>query len=277
MTEPIGRFGKRFAEWDASTTYVLAVAIAKSNTTDAEQDEMLAMLGSYLVRRAICDLTNKNYNKAFLQLLKNMKTAPLTVESLRMALESGVGDSTRWPRDEEFRRGFMLNPLYPRLLDAPKMRSILVELENALRTERTEEPVAPALGNLDIDHMLPMEWPEHWPLPDGTQVTSGEVLLAKLTSPTDPKINAKDAAIHTREAALQTIGNLTLLHYGTNRAAQNHAFERKRALFLEHSNLHLNRAMLTGKEWNETPIQARAETLYKAALRVWPGPTSSRS
>src|SRR5213079_1478793 len=97
--------------------------------------------------------------------------------------------TTRWPRDDEFKRAFLQNPLYPKILDAPKMRSILVDLENALRTERTEEPVAPALATLDIDHMLPMEWPEHWPLSDGTKVTAADAFLAELTSPTDPNIS----------------------------------------------------------------------------------------
>ncbi|MGC2221462.1 MAG: DUF262 domain-containing HNH endonuclease family protein [Methylocella sp.] len=274
---PIGRFGKRFGNWDVSTTYVLALAIAKSGCADAEQDEMFSMLGSYLVRRAICDLTNKNYNKSFLQFLKNMKAAPLVPTALRAGLEGGVGDSTRWPRDDEFHKAFLQTQLYPKVLTAAEMRSILVELENALRTERTEEPVAPSLGNLDIDHMLPTDWSEHWPLPEGTKVTQAEVLLADLTSPTDPKIRPKDAAILARQALVQTIGNLTLLHYGTNRAAQNRAFEKKRELFLAHSNLHLNRNMLTATTWNESAIQLRAESLYQAALRVWPGPRSARA
>jgi hypothetical protein len=121
-----------------------------------------------------------------------------------------------------------------------------------------------------------VEWAEHWPLPDGTKVTASDVFLADLTSPTDPKISARDTAIHARQALVQTIGNLTLLHYGTNRAAQNRAFERKRELFLAHSNLHLNREMLTAAAWNEKAIHQRAESLYRAALPIWPGPASPR-
>ena len=274
--EPIGRFGKRFAGWDASTTYVLALAIAKSGCTESDQDEMFSMLASYLIRRAICDLTNKNYNKSFFQLLRNMKGAALTPPALRAGLEAGSGDSTRWPRDDEFQKGFLHTPLYPDTLTAAETRSILVELENALRTARTEEPVAPSLGNLDIDHVLPREWAEHWPLPDGSQVTTSEVLLAELTSPADPKISARQAGIHVRQALVQTIGNLTLLHYGTNRAAQNRSFAKKRELLLAHSNLHLNRELLTASSWDEKTIQQRARTLYLAALRIWPGPQSAR-
>src|SRR5437879_536410 len=140
----------------------------------------------------------------------------------------------------------------------------------ALRTERTEEPVAPTLGNLDIDHMLPQKWLEHWPLSDGSRATSEElnkVLHSLVPAGERPP---KHIAIEAREALVPTMGNLTLLHYGTNRAAQNYAFEKKRALLLIHSNLHLNRQMSLAKSWDESQIQQRAESLYLAACRIWP-------
>lgn len=277
ISSPIGRFGRRFSAWDASTTYVLALAIAKSGCTESEQDQMFTIVGSYIVRRAICDLTNKNYNKVFLQLLKNLKNEALTAAALRSSLEALSGDTTRWPRDDEFRRAFLHGPMYPRRLDAPKMRGVLVELENSLRTARTEEPVAPALASLDIDHMLPKEWPEFWPLPDGSSVTAEEVLATSLRLFSDAKPTPRETLIHVREAAVPTIGNLTLLHYGTNRAAKHRAFNVKHDLFVQHSNLHLNRDMLVASAWDEASIQRRGETLYTSALKLWPGPSSSDS
>lgn len=271
-SKPIGRFGKRYMPWDASTTYVLALAIAKSGVSEQEQDAMLSMLGSYLVRRAICGLTNKNYNKVFLQLLKNLKGSPLTPESLRIAVSGFTGEATRFPKDEEFRASILRSPMYPGRLDAPKMRSILVEFENALRTERTEEPVAPALANLDIDHLMPQEWPAHWPLKDGTSATAQELAQAKTAQWVDEaKLTDRQNSLLARETAIPTIGNLTLLHYGTNRAAKHREFAVKRELFLQHSNLHLNREMLVADKWDEDGILKRAETLSKHALRIWPG------
>lgn len=40
-----------------------------------------------------------------------------------------------------------------------------------------------------------------------------------------------------RERMKATLGNLTLVHYGVNRALQNGPFEKKRDAFLKHSNL----------------------------------------
>lgn len=270
--KPIGRFGKRYAAWDASTTYVLALAIAKSGVSEQEQDAMLGMLGSYLVRRAICGLTNKNYNKVFLQLLKNLKGNPLTPESLRNAISAFTGEATRFPTDDEFRAAILRGSMYPGRLDAPKIRSILVELENALRTERTEEPVAPALVNLDIDHLMPQEWPAYWPLQDGTSATAQELAQAQTAQWVDEKkLTERQNSLLAREAAIPTFGNLTLLHYGTNRAAKNREFGVKRELFLQHSNLHLNREMLVADKWDEDSILKRAEALSRHALRIWPG------
>jgi hypothetical protein len=269
--EPIGRFGKRYSAWDASTTYVLALAIAKSGASEKEQDDMLGIVGSYLVRRAICGLTNKNYNKVFLQLLKNLKGSPLTPESLRDAVAAFTGEATRFPKDDEFRAAILRGSMYPGRLDAPKMRSILVELENALRTERTEEPVAPALANLDIDHMMPQEWPAFWPLKDGTTATAQELTQAQTAKWIDEKkLTDRQKVLLAREAVIPTFGNLTLLHYGTNRAAKNREVGVKRDLFLRHSNLHLNREMLVAEKWDEDSVLKRAEALGKHALQIWP-------
>lgn len=271
---PIGRFGKRFRAWDASTTYVLALAIARSDCDEKGQDSMFAIIGSYLVRRAVCGLTNKNYNKIFLQVLKNLKGAPLTPESLRGTLEGFGGAATRWPRDDEFRRQFLNNSLYPGCLDAAKTRSILIELENGLRTERSEEPALLAADSLDIDHMLPQSWPEHWPLGDGTVCNAEELSAIKAGYIHPDSLTPRQIAIGNREAAVPTIGNLTLLHYGTNRAAKNYRFGVKHKLFLENTNLHLNRQMLTASTWDEGSIRQRAEALYRAAMELWPSPLS---
>ncbi|GAB3429725.1 DUF262 domain-containing HNH endonuclease family protein [Massilia solisilvae] len=274
---PIGRYGKRFKEWDASTTYVLAIAIARSGYDEASQDAMFSILGSYLVRRAVCGLTNKNYNKIFLQVLKNLKGAPLTPESLRTTLEEFGGTATRWPRDEEFRHGFLNNALYPGCLDAPKTRSILVELENALRTERSEEPVFVSAGSLDIDHMLPQSWSEHWPLADGSFASDDELADIRSGYLHPEARTPRQIALQNREAAIPTIGNLTLLHYGTNRAAKNYKFDVKHKLFLTNTNLHLNRAMLTASAWDEGTIRQRAEALYAAATTLWPAPQAAEA
>jgi Protein of unknown function (DUF1524) len=120
--------------------------------------------------------------------------------------------------------------------------------------------------------MLPQNWPAYWPLQDGSSVTSDELTQAKTASWFDEKnLTDRQKVILAREAAVPTMGNLTLLHYGTNRAAQHRELTVKRELFLQHSNLHLNRDMLVASRWDEDSIQKRAETFCKHMLQIWPG------
>lgn len=269
---PIGRFGKRFKEWDASTAHSLALAIAHSGASELEQDEMYGMLGSYIVRRAICKMTNKNYNKVFIQVLKNLGSTPLRPVALRAGLASFNGEATRWPNDVDFERSFLAEKIYPGHIEPAKLRDLLTALENGLRTSRSEEPTFTGAGNLDIDHMCPQAHRQYWPLQDGTLATAEEVSAA--SSPPLPgySVSPRISEIIGREQVIPTFGNLTLLHYGTNRAASNHGFEEKKRLFLEHSNLHLNAEFARRDRWDTAAIQDRGRKLFKVAKRIWGPP-----
>ncbi|HUR42198.1 MAG TPA: DUF262 domain-containing protein [Verrucomicrobiae bacterium] len=270
---PIGRFGKRFREWDASTAHSLALAIAQSGASGAEQDQMFAMLASYIVRRAICGLTNKSYNKVFIQVLKNLGTTPLRPDSLRSGLATFNGEATRWPRDPEFARAFLTASIYPgRLENQARLRDVLTVLENGLRSSRSEDPNFTGAGNLDIDHMLPRSHQQYWPLQDGNSASVAEMAAAATPPLPGMTVDARVAEIIGREQVIPTFGNLTLLHYGTNRAASNHGFEAKKALFLAHTNLHLNAEFARLTKWNTAAIQERGRKLLEVATKVWVTP-----
>lgn len=75
-----------------------------------------------------------------------------------------------------------------------------------------------------------------------------------------------------RERAVSRIGNLTLVHYGVNRSLQNHAYEQKRQALFEHSNLQLNRDLMTRQYWDEGAVAERGEELFDVACMIWAGP-----
>ncbi len=78
-------------------------------------------------------------------------------------------------------------------------------------------------------------------------------------------------AIRTRNAAVQTLGNLTLLNQYLNPAASNGSFEEKLVEY-KHSVLRLNRHFDAAKEWDEHSIAARGKALGEALCRIWPRP-----
>jgi len=145
-------------------------------------------------------------------------------------------------------------------------------LETEIRSEKTEEPIPLALDSLDIDHILPQSWYTYWPLADGTKVSSDEALVAAPMRYMTEGVDAKSQSVLKRQDVVPRIGNLTLVHYGVNRALQNHAFDAKRKALFEHSNLQLNRGLMQLAAWDEAAIEVRGEALLKAALRIWPGP-----
>lgn len=266
----IAEFGRRMAPWDASTIHALGCRIGASDLTADAQIAIFGDVESYFVRRAVCGLTTKNYNKIFSQLLRKLLSGSLGVGEFRRALAEPTGEAARWPRDDEFRRGWIEGNAYPGRLDASRLRAIFHRLETALRSERTEESVPLALSTLDIDHILPQSWYKYWPLLDGQVVSDEEARKARFSQFGEVPPSERVAAILNREIHVPRMGNLTIVHYGVNRGLQNREFKKKSEAFLQHSNLHLNRELMLREVWDEDAIKARGESLFKLAKEIWP-------
>jgi hypothetical protein len=270
--DPIATFGRRAAAWDASTVHPLALRIASAELPPNAQSNLYDCLVSYFVRRAICGLPTKNYNKTFIQLLRNLAATDLAPELLRSALASPKADSSRWPSDEEFRKAWLDNAIYPGALDAQQVKAVLAEIENGMRTARTEEPIATGLEHLDVDHILPQSWFQYWKLPDGTKSEESEASGLHLADLIGEVLTDRQSMIYRREQDKVTMGNLTLLHYGINRSLQNREFILKREKLFAESNLHLNRMIMRLDDWDETHIADRGQKMFDVALKLWRGP-----
>ncbi|MEU3200994.1 DUF262 domain-containing HNH endonuclease family protein [Streptomyces sp. NPDC006996] len=248
---PEGRVLRTVGVLDANT--VLPVLLWLVTRFD-EDDRAGAMrdLDSYLVRRTVCRLTTKNYNRLFLELLKELKAkddpAVVTDFLLRQDADSGY-----WPRDHDIRYVFRSQPLYKHLTRA-RLRLVLAELEATLYSGKTERIVHD--GELTIEHLLPQSWEAHWPLSDDAGHGSVE-------------------AHQRREALVHTLGNLTLLTGKLNPAVSNGPWERKRAEILQHSALSLNRSL--AERWDEGTIMARADHLAEAFCGRWQRPEGGAS
>jgi hypothetical protein len=270
--EPIAVFGRRISPWDASTVHPVSLRVSASGLSVDAQNEMFGCIESYLVRRAICGLSRKNYNKVFAQHLKRLMEVELDPKAFRAALSEPTGEASRWPRDEEFHHHWLEAAIYPGRLDAAKLRTLFHRLETAMRSEKSEELVPLSMDVLDIDHMLPQSWYAYWPLNDGSSVSNQE---AQAVKPLQFSVTGNDdrtTAILERERHISRMGNLTLAQYGVNRGMQNHGFFEKQKAFFDHSHLQLNRVFTNGTVWNEVAIQTRGEMLFKFAREIWGAP-----
>lgn len=271
-SSPIAQFGRRITPYDVTTLHPLSLLIASASISDEAKDEMLNTIVSYVVRRAICGLTTKNYNNVFISVIRQLSKRGISSQTLRDILSSSTSDASRWPRDGEFRNICQTASLYPGTVDAPKMRSFLSEIETKLRSvNRTEDVFYAETGSLDIDHILPRSWYEHWPLLNGEKVKREEVARIRYKQVIGEILDEREQSIKLREDSIGTLGNLTLLNLSVNREAQNKPFPEKKKLLLENTNLRLNIPLLGLLVWNEQTIKERAKNLSEVALQIWPG------
>ncbi len=270
--EPIAVFGRRIAPWDASTIHSLALRIATSGVDPVAQRSMYDDIESFFVRRGICGLSTKNYNKVFVQQLRKLVLSGVDASEFHKALSESTGDASRWPGDDEFRRAWLEGNIYPGRLEASRLRAILHRVETGLRSAKSEEGVVLSLDTLDIDHIMPQSWAAYWPLADGQQAIMEDLAEARLFELSGAPVTGKVAAVLERQRSIPRFGNLTMINYGVNRSLQNREFSEKRKAFFSHSNLQLNRELMLREIWDEASIRVRGEALFEVARKIWRSP-----
>ena len=274
VVTPIGWFGSQIDSWDASALQPVALLIAQSGLTDDQQHEIFLDLVSFVVRRAVCGLTTKSYNKTFAQLLRRLREGNISPIQVRAVLGGREGNASRWPTDDDFKSAWLNQPIIERLGSISRVRYLLAELEKALRPNRTDDKVMSDLTDLDVEHVMPVTWFEHWPLAGvlATQAELSEAVSADLFALDNGETTDRQKLLCKRKKLVQTVGNLTLLHYGVNRSIQNYTFSVKRERLLSDSNLMLNRDLMVAPDWDEDKIEQRGLKLFELAKKIWPGP-----
>ncbi len=245
-------FVERLRDMDLTTAHPVLLELLASHSSERPQLRgILIDIESFLVRRMVCQLNTRGYNRLFIDLLKVLgEDGGAARDRIRAKLLAGKSDSDRWPDDEEVKQAWLNNPLY-RGLVRKRTRMVLEALEHAMRTGKTEK--LSINEKLTIEHLMPQEWERHWPLPEARN------------SDDDPQ-GARDRLIHT-------FGNLTLLTKKLNPSVSNGPWEKKRDQITKHSILRLNNVLAEHDDWNERLIRKRGEGLLKLFRDTWPRPS----
>jgi len=234
---------------DLDTSMVLPVLLEVFCRPKSEEDRLrfIELLESYLVRRVVCCLTYKNYNRTFVDLLKRLIRTEFSSEELRKFLLEREGESTEWPTDHAFSKAFEEYPVY-NCLKRARTRMILEAVEQKLRDGKSEKII---IGEkLTIEHVMPREWRKNWPLPEGADGEQEDF----------------------RNHMIHTFGNLSLVTSKLNPSLSNAAWSKKKSALMEHSALALNRQLQEYAEWNEKWILLRSKQMARVALKLWPRP-----
>jgi hypothetical protein len=266
-TTPTGRLVTTMQATKTTTPWPVLLALHSTPGVPTLQLEKAAIsIDSYLMRRGVEDLTTKDYNRVFIDVLRALLAAGSADagDAVANALAVHTADSRYWPNDKQFAEALSGPGIYDRMFRA-RLKAMLVIMENHLRTGVVVGNKFLDVGDssLNIEHVLPQKWKTNWPLPE----------------------EADDMAESRREIALNRLGNLTLATTKLNPTMSNKPWEEKRPLLQEHSLVRLTSASILASPerstmsdlewtatWDEERIERRTQILAGIALKLWPGP-----
>lgn len=246
--------------FDIRTAYPLLLALMDAEINDTEWRSISEILESYLLRRAVCNLGTKNYNRIFLSLTRNLRKEGFGATQLKDVLLGQTGESGEWPDDAAFREAWLHKTLYGPL-NSPKLVHIYGRLNQTFMSTKSE--TLSFAMQPTVEHIMPQGWIKNWPLEDGSMGLN----FIELYSAAEE--DARAVGTRKRDRVVQTLGNLTILSSGLNSAQSNYAWEQKRPELMKHSLLPLNQSLLELTSWDEVAIQNRANQLFERSLKIW--------
>ena len=234
------RFFHIMNELEITTVFPLVLFLFKNVENTDNRSTILRHLESFLVRRAICKLTTKNYNNLFLSLLvdfnKNLELSPV---NFRNKLLSYTDDTNRFPDDDELKIAFSSSQLSNKYARAVLYCVALHYLDNELVDKNSL-----GINGLSVEHIMPKKWRNNWSLKPGFTES-------------------------TRDSILLTLGNLTLVKGKLNSSMRDADWIKKKDALSKYSTLRITSDYLNKLDWDEITIGERANTLYSEALEIW--------
>lgn len=220
-------------------------------------DRIFDILESYTIRRLLVSNQGaRNYNAIFAEVIKRFRKTELNPTGLLDYLSSLREPSDRCPNNEAIQNA--LAQCGGTHIGAFLTRYILYRIELAKAASyRTVKGPLHFGEHLTLEHVMPIKWQRHWPLPN-------------------PQ-NARLA--NERDRAKQSIGNLTLLTKEVNGDLGNLSFADKRGPLLRHSDLEITKEIVyenvkslqDRERWDVADIRDREEELSKRVCEeIWP-------
>ncbi|EJB44899.1 DUF262 and DUF1524 domain-containing protein [Helicobacter pylori] len=197
---------------------------------------IIALIESYIFRRAVCGLGTNSLNKVFPFVTKKINKDQY-LESIKVHF-GYLTEKQRFPNNDEFKEHFITIDFY----HFQKREYFLERLENFEREERVYT------HEYTTEHIMPQTLEEEW----------------------ERDLGENFQAIHDKY--LHTIGNLTLTGY--NSEYSNNSFQEKRDMEngFKQSPLRLNQSLKDLESFGEEEIEKRANDLADWALKIWTYP-----
>ncbi len=200
----------------------------------------IALIESYICRRAVCGISTNGLNKLFASFTKHIQKNEY-FKSLKEHFLS-LKNNQRFPDDDEFKDCFITIDFYK----FKKKEYFFERLENFDRKERVYT------HEYTTEHIMPQTLEEEW----------------------ERDLGENFQEIHNKY--LHTIGNLTLTGY--NNEYSNKSFQEKQGMEggFKDSPLRLNQSLRDLESFGEEEIKKRANDLADLALKIWTYPKENK-
>jgi uncharacterized protein with ParB-like and HNH nuclease domain/predicted transport protein len=203
---------------------------------DQDFARSIALIESYVFRRAICGEQTRGYWQVFANLAYGIDSER-AYESLSVGIAC-LGDTYRFPENDEFRKALEERDIYG--------KRVCFDLLDRLENSHSKEPTD--TSEYSIEHIMPQndklsaQWREmlgnNWP--------------------------------EVQRTWLHRLGNLTLTGY--NSTYSDRPFEEKKKIpgGFEESSVRLNKFVREQAKWTSAEIERRGKELANQAIMIWP-------
>ena len=230
---------------DNTTLIPYVLYVLKNVSNSNERNLIWEYLETYIMRRMVCHMNNKNYNNLFSE--KLISNATTTKEALKQQIESQAETHTMMPSDIVLEKGF-----HESWLVNKQATGILYLIESMIRNKTKQSTSMLGLSKYSLEHIMPKKWENNW----GHVQTDEERVF--------------------RNKKLLTLGNLTIITANLNASIRDSSWNKKKEgqsgkPGLKHysSGIETFSPYLEHIEWNEETIESRASDLFEHAKAIW--------
>ena len=208
----------------------------------AQLSDIITVLNSYLMRRALCDLDTSSISNYFPTLLKetlvdcNGDFSNIVVVFKKDLVNRNKGNAMEMPDDKKLEERILNANMY-------NLRTWLTIFLCKLESEDNPAPVD--FSKLSIEHLMPQKPTQEW-------------------------CDALQTDADTYEQNLHRLGNLTLAARPDNSKMSNNVWEYTTRILASTSHLKLNEAILKKSHWTIGDIDERTRSLISSIIRLYP-------
>ncbi|MGO1479413.1 GmrSD restriction endonuclease domain-containing protein [Senegalia sp. (in: firmicutes)] len=242
IRKPIKEFRRISSEMPAPLLMEILNLYNKDLINSEQLSEVITIINTYLIRRALCDLDTSSITRLFPTLLKDIledckEDYNDIIEVLKKNLiNKNIGNAMYMPDDIELEDLIKNANMY-------SIRSTLRVFFDKLEHHNNPAPVD--LNSLNVEHIMPQ-------------------------TPTKKWLEELDIDEETYQRNLHRLGNLTLVSRKDNSIMQNKVWKYKNKILENTSHLKINEELLKVDKWTIKSIDERTNGLIENIKELYP-------